>query len=192
MCIDSYADILIHAPTRGATHNRGDRSCRYSISIHAPTRGATPLSSRLLLFLPPFQSTLPREERPQGKVYYDDVYGISIHAPTRGATHRRSAKQSAHLYFNPRSHERSDTCLACMQTKTGDFNPRSHERSDRQDRLVFSVRLISIHAPTRGATVAVSTISFIIGISIHAPMREATAILHKKFVYFYTIPTINI
>ena len=29
-------------------------------------------------------------------------------------------------------------------------------------------------------------------ISIHAPTRGATAILHKKFVYFYTIPTINI
>ena len=50
------------------------------------------------------------------------------------------------------------------------FNPRSHERSDPTDILPVNVTDISIHAPTRGAT----------------------AILHKKFVYFYTIPTINI
>ena len=50
------------------------------------------------------------------------------------------------------------------------FNPRSHERSDTNNQKIFLPEYISIHAPTRGAT----------------------AILHKKFVYFYTIPTINI
>ena len=50
------------------------------------------------------------------------------------------------------------------------FNPRSHERSDGNYGIVTVTENISIHAPTRGAT----------------------AILHKKFVYFYTIPTINI
>ena len=50
------------------------------------------------------------------------------------------------------------------------FNPRSHERSDSQQSELITMLRISIHAPTRGAT----------------------AILHKKFVYFYTIPTINI
>ena len=51
------------------------------------------------------------------------------------------------------------------------FNPRFHERSDYawQDKK-GNIKSISIHASTRGAT----------------------AILHKKFVYFYTIPTINI
>ena len=50
------------------------------------------------------------------------------------------------------------------------FNPRSHERSDFNNWVGILLNMISIHAPTRGAT----------------------AILHKKFVYFYTIPTINI
>ena len=50
------------------------------------------------------------------------------------------------------------------------FNPRSHERSDEVEAKRKAKLEISIHAPTRGAT----------------------AILHKKFVYFYTIPTINI
>ena len=51
---------------------------------------------------------------------------------------------------------------------------------------------ISIHAPTRGATRVTCKDVFLADISIHAPTRGATAILHKKFVYFYTIPTINI
>ena len=57
-------------------------------------------------------------------------------------------------------------------TRTGYyyFNPRSHERSDIDPVRCPNTSEISIHAPTRGAT----------------------AILHKKFVYFYTIPTINI
>ena len=32
------------------------------------------------------------------------------------------------------------------------FNPRSHERSDFTGDYTFEVTLISIHAPTRGAT----------------------------------------
>ena len=51
---------------------------------------------------------------------------------------------------------------------------------------------ISIHAPTRGATGFGDDVDTFKRISIHAPTRGATAILHKKFVYFYTIPTINI
>ena len=73
-------------------------------------------------------------------------------------------------YFNPRSHERSDDIAQIESYFNSDFNPRSHERSDGLPSTVDARFIISIHAPTRGAT----------------------AILHKKFVYFYTIPTINI
>ena len=73
-------------------------------------------------------------------------------------------------YFNPRSHERSDQNRMIHAIEIFYFNPRSHERSDNNDAFSTSGADISIHAPTRGAT----------------------AILHKKFVYFYTIPTINI
>ena len=73
-------------------------------------------------------------------------------------------------YFNPRSHERSDKYPSVRIFAFFHFNPRSHERSD-------SVLVnVAVYFP----------------ISIHAPTRGATAILHKKFVYFYTIPTINI
>ena len=116
--------------------------------------------------------------------------------------------------FNPRSHERSDCRCEYQTTHCRYFNPRSHERSDDDisgalEILQISIHAptrgatikasatepnfsISIHAPTRGATVRRSCCRLFFRISIHAPTRGATAILHKKFVYFYTIPTINI
>lgn len=72
--------------------------------------------------------------------------------------------------FNPRSHERSDHITQSFVFRFFNFNPRSHERSDEVEAKRKAKLEISIHSPTRGAT----------------------AILHKKFVYFYTIPTINI
>ena len=99
-----------------------------------------------------FQSTLPREER-----------------------RLPSTKSSCRRNFNPRSHERSDVVVLKFLHLVDDFNPRSHERSDspslascamfasfqstlpREERLgaaatVYQKLDISIHAPTRGAT----------------------------------------
>ncbi len=100
---------------------------------------------------------------------------ISIHAPTRGATMRADRVSKTLLYFNPRSHERSDDLGRLLMSLFLNFNPRSHERSDvkgfhfmlfilcnfnprsheRSDtntppKYLFTT--ISIHAPTRGAT----------------------------------------
>ena len=77
-----------------------------------------------------FQSTLPREER-HPVACLNLIIIISIHAPTRGATDLGLSTIQPFLYFNPRSHERSDDSL----------------RSN-----TFSSIIISIHAPTRGAT----------------------------------------
>ena len=167
------------------------------ISIHAPTRGATVEGQRYLERNVEFQSTLPREER-LGKVCCDiKRIKISIHAPTRGATINIGNKIHWIIYFNPRSHERSDVkskskkgwCIIFQSTLPREerrqqdilslvslyFNPRSHERSDdltqatlsewaifqstlpREERLCPDMSkeddtIISIHAPTRGAT----------------------------------------
>ena len=146
-----YSEISIHAPTRGATGTGRRHPHVWVISIHAPTRGAT----GTLTFKQPlavFQSTLPREERPQ-ETRMSDIHSnfnprshersdsniktprrqkrISIHAPTRGATTTSQTSCIKALDFNPRSHERSDVALyvSCIL-----------------------VAVISIHAPTRGAT----------------------------------------
>ena len=78
-----------------------------------------------------FQSTLPREER--------RCMRVRIAAPL--------------CNFNPRSHERSDIHIKFIAVMFLNFNPRSHERSDGiRDRADTVPDEISIHAPTRGAT----------------------------------------
>ena len=106
-----------------------------------------------------FQSTLPRRERQSWKI-----------------------KRQVANYFNPRSHEGSDFRFQTNDQGRLHFNPRSHEGSDkaahisivcgqlfqstlpRRERRETSLHLmhicaISIHAPTKGATVSPSIIS---------------------------------
>ena len=78
-----------------------------------------------------FQSTLPRGERRVLLLLSFLSLSISIHAPTRGATTGQLRHSILSLYFNPRSHEGSD--------------------SDKT-RVLLCNAGISIHAPTRGAT----------------------------------------
>ena len=98
------------------------------ISIHAPTRGATILCNhRGLVF--GFQSTLPREER------------LSF-----------PCNISFHLIFQstlPREERQTMRKLTIAELN---FNPRSHERSDPMVKKFLLMKMISIHAPTRGAT----------------------------------------
>ena len=56
------------------------------------------------------------------------------------------------LGFNPRSHEGSDYFINELKKRLSGFNPRSHEGSDVFFILPFMVLVVSIHAPTRGAT----------------------------------------
>ena len=121
-----------------------------------------------------FQSTLPREERQQ---LFRPVLRRHLFQSTLPREERHAQFLSKFLYllyFNPRSHERSDILLCGVSAWL------AH---------------ISIHAPTRGATenVIVGLIStlfqstlpreerpfqqvpvFLLDISIHAPTRGAT------------------
>ena len=188
----AHGTISIHAPTRGATLQPFHFFQLLFISIHAPTRGATIFTvsavTATLYFNPRshersdsyygitnvytsiFQSTLPREERQALNRTFDVPFDISIHAPTRGATVILRVRITSALFQStlPREERRG----------------KAREKSKGYS--------ISIHAPTRGATDSRTAYENLTSISIHAPTRGATAILHKKFVYFYTIPTINI
>ena len=151
MCIDSYADISIHTPTRGTT---------------AGTGTATNLAE--------FQSTFPREERPYYTIVRIQVLQFQSTLPREERPFPTDFVTAFMPYFNPRSHERSDftgdytfevtlisihaptrgaTSLKATEYKLSiDFNPRSHERSDNYIPDEFKSYIISIHAPTRGAT----------------------------------------
>ena len=76
-----------------------------------------------------FQSTLPQGERRQSRC--------------------NPFKQR---YFNPRSHTGSDSGFSRGANCDIDFNPRSHKGSDYGSGINTQLRVISSHAPTRGAT----------------------------------------
>ena len=47
---------------------------------------------------------------------------------------------SSNVYFNPRSHERSDKEHGVIEADQENFNPRSHERSDAHSQRVSVTR----------------------------------------------------
>ena len=78
--------------------------------------------------------------------------GISIHAPTRGATETSHQSMTCPQFQStlPQG-ERPQACWGVGQHN--DFNPRSHKGSDIWNIQISEGTRISIHAPTRGATV---------------------------------------
>ena len=101
--------------------------------------------------------------------------------------------------FNPRTHTGCDTRRAKPPRRFASFNPRTHTGCDAlvvvnketahkfQSTHPHGVRLlklsgvdtllqVSIHAPTRGATIADLSASGTPKVSIHAPTRGATCL----------------
>ena len=84
--------------------------------------------------------------------------------------------------FNPRSHKGSDYASEGSGFSVTGFNPRSHEGSDSsRSSSSLSIYLVSIHAPTRGATPTILRFKCHLVVSIHAPTRGATFLLRKLF-----------
>ena len=100
-----------------------------------------------------FQSTLPRGERQYFHFCSKMLKKISIHAPTRGATTFPGTFRSTYNYFNPRSHEGSDM-IAPYDWQLLQVFQSTLPRGERHGSSQFSGMpvVISIHAPTRGAT----------------------------------------
>ena len=148
------------------------------ISIHAPTRGATNGENRYKR-IKQFQYTLPRGERPIASVDWYQIGQFQSTLP-RGERRKRSQAGTIPHDFNPRSHEGSDPVCLCSPNHPRYFNPRSHEGSDCSASVcVLRSIIISIHAPTRGATYRNRIQYIICRISIHAPTRGATYLFYK-------------
>ena len=187
-------DISIHAPTRGATRSYLPVGSGVFISIHAPTRGAT-LKVFTLRINTLFQSTLLQEERHTFHPHR------AFHQDFNPRSYKRSdptvpSEFTGGRNFNPRSYKRSDCRGGISSCVEWNFNPRSYKRSDLYHSLFLQLYLfqstllqeerqlqygaehlritISIHAPTRGATLQVHCTFQNILISIHAPTRGAT------------------
>ena len=108
--------------------------------------------------------------------------------------------------FNPRSHAGSDVSMHKSLYRHRRFNPRSHAGSDltrgnysksqlefqstlpRGERLSIPLKralhfLVSIHAPTRGATMSRFRAALDTIVSIHAPTRGATWSFFFTFLF---------
>ena len=153
-----------------------------------------------------FQSTLPRGERPGSYGAVGQFSGNFNPRSHEGSDYILRHMDEEHYNFNPRSHEGSDGEGRPPFFPIGDFNPRSHEGSDTVYCSGSRNGYISIHAPTRGATISfhISLIPVIFQstlprgerqeqvfvnhvftlISIHAPTRGATS-LCKSFQNSY-------
>ena len=124
-----------------------------NISIHAPTRGATILCNVLLLIVTYFN---PRShEGSDDYTLFQKIFPLVFQSTLPRGERLKYACCCTSLLknFNPRSHEGSDRDTYWVTVATANFNPRSHEGSDRYQhgRWIYT-DMISIHAPTRGAT----------------------------------------
>ena len=103
---------------------------RRLVSIHAPTRGATSGTNRM-----------------------QRLRQVSIHAPTRGATHARVARLEGRTCFNPRAHAGRDPRHPPASARSCRFqSTRPRGARLARDVRLLDLELVSIHAPTRGAT----------------------------------------
>ncbi len=121
--------VSIHAPTRGATVSPARYYLGQAVSIHAPTRGATTTCRRCWSWAV-FQSTRPR-----------------------GARLDTECDGNIILRFNPRAHAGRDfPALAIQGCLPGFQSTRPRGARPQQAVAQLEATLVSIHAPTRGAT----------------------------------------
>ena len=193
--------FVVSSPVFQSTLPRGERRlhrfCGHSKSKFQSTlpRGERPLLLPDWVRQLIFQSTLPRGERHCSALSTPNRYGISIHAPARGATRFRFFRCSFFSFQStlPRGERHT---LVVHQSPFLNFNPRSREGSDCFMAWRGHPKVISIHAPARGATffrhsgfgcmvyfnprsregsdVYVVRLQNHLYISIHAPARGAT------------------
>ena len=146
----AHCIVSIHAPTRGATLNTRIRQQFAQVSIHAPTRGAT-LTLKYVSIPLEFQSTHPRGVRRPLRVA--SVATFCFNPRTHEGCDCAAKPQSRIVTcFNPRTHEGCDTIFKLQMVSRTCFNPRTHEGCDSLWRHSKLERQVSIHAPTRGAT----------------------------------------
>jgi len=130
-----------------------DVAALHVVSIHAPTRGAT----RLNKFRNRHRDSFNPRTHAGCARYPIYAWGlfirVSIHAPTRGATPSLPLTQRMDHSFNPRTHAGCDNSQGRPFKSDLGFNPRTHAGCDPPwpQPTAFS-GIISIHAPTRGAT----------------------------------------
>ena len=172
-----YQGISIHAPPRGATTQNIQKTASLLIFQFTPLREGRRGFRDLTDELHDFNS------RPSARGDTEKRFGkhwqcISIHAPPRGATHVIPPGTTVIHHFNSRPSARGDSTTrrivhahrqfqftplregrrglrGASRRAQPDFNSRPSARGDAASSRHWAARVISIHAPPRGATTAV-------------------------------------
>ena len=126
-----------------------------------------------------FQSSLSRKER------LESCENSSWHSQFQSTLPRRERLSASAIgrlsgNFNPRSHEGNDYVGKLTGRRDVGFQstlPRKERHDNRS--APASIVCISIHAPAKGATVALDHNRRRIDISIHAPARGATQMVNQ-------------
>ena len=165
--------VSIHAPTGGATVLRIKPRAVPCVSIHAPTGGATHDGCQNAISVRCFNSRAHGGRDLRRGLAVREI-PVSIHAPTGGATaspRRPSVSRGAFQFTRPRGARRRSPAPSGPRPC---FNSRAHGGRDRivrdvhalgrfqftrprgarlaDDAQSFEGQLVSIHAPTGGAT----------------------------------------
>ena len=168
-----WTDVSIHAPTRGATTHALVQASTYEFQSTRPRGARLPASWRQCLTAW-FQSTRPRGARLIPCVIQRRAACFNPRAHA-GRDNTDTGTTATSFSFNPRAHAGRDVDPPSDATYTTGFNPRAHAGRDTNwlkawtaDELFQSTRprgarlylvihyagdiVVSIHAPTRGAT----------------------------------------
>ena len=145
--------VSIHAPTRGATHERSAMANPKEFQSTRPRGARPPCLASTTTPQPSFNPRAHEGRDDQGHGLEqgheqvsihaptrgataahgpaDRLEGVSIHAPTRGATRPSMSRLPSSCRFNPRAHEGRDAELMPLLPTWRCFNPRAHEGRDR-------------------------------------------------------------
>ena len=125
-----------------------------------------------------------REGSDSKQSIYEQLISISIHAPAKGATFKHNST-NIRVIFQSTLPRRERRWIFIYYFLHIHFNPRSREGSDVLFYLYSPFRIISIHAPAKGATNSSKSGWSQAIISIHAPAKGATAILSNFISYIF-------
>ena len=144
--------VSIHAPARGATLKKCQKSLDFFVSIHAPARGATPLCPDCCYQRASFN--------PRTRTGCD--IPITAYFPSL------LSFQSTH----PHGVRRFPGDGIMRQKQFQSTHPHGVRRCQDEGGRCFV--WVSIHAPARGATIPSYWFRYAGAVSIHAPARGAT------------------
>ncbi len=123
--------VSIHAPAGGATFNAAAAGEGEAVSIHAPARGATAVD--------------------KGR---DGHQRVSIHAPTGGSDLTLATIAACAFMFQSTLPRRERPLWNMAYDLLYLFQSTLHRGSDLVPSLYIILTVVSIHAPTEGATAA--------------------------------------